>query len=1474
MVNNLQIAFDRATKKYFDQSSSDEEQVLLEYPPVAATASTTTSSTNSTSKGKRKHDSTEDSGKSEAKTMKHDKKGAQAVVSDSVKKKKSVEKLKKKHKTENAPKSEPKKKKERKVDDEVVVSSEKVEKKLDQSSSKTVNKNKKKVNNSGASAVKEVKTTKDHKSKVKHKDKSEKILPKSLAKKNEKLQNSSKKHASSKKSGKSTTVKEISADFDSSSDESVKDLIAESLATKGSQGKKGKEKQSNKTNKSTREKPPKKSKKSQPKHATNDKFDSLFDDFDKLKSRREKSPTVASMGSHITDNSFGDFHSIEIKDKYDLIKERRNQEKSSPTKPTKPSPTTNQTAAVAVTAAAVTPTKNAKQPKSKEKSAKKSKLPVEEKTKEKESKSEKSKQPKPASNQPPAVGESKKNFKQKATLDVLDLETEQTLKDINKWLEHTPRFEYNSESNSPSRYTIDDMDVHHLKVDPNDFRKPTPLPLSPSTSKKPFQPSQKNDNVPKDASILDRVASSISKNLKKLSKKKILGDKHQLMVKKKEVQRTTNRLQPGKTKGNLLCNLQNNNASSASNTNNNDELGTKEKLKETKNSLMTEINENSPQLSLGKVLDSSAFNFSSSSSIPKEEPADALGGSTAASADEEDINDEIEQSTKAAKSERSDSSPSEKTTKKEPQESAPAAGDPSVKPNLSAWFKAFGVSKKPNNVDVKKGGEKIDNYGGSCSLQRRLSTGSSVSEISSIEDSPHHSNLEDKSGVPIYNSPIHRSPVPQRNEQMQKAGYPPAESAPIRVGFYQDTTSTKSSPEKSCSPHETLTSSSAYQNYSQQSNAFPNQSNSSNLNIYSNFYNPGDSNKVRQSPTPLYDQYNLESNMNKSISSNASPSSSHQSQQSSPYQQQPISPYTPASENKNVNSDLQGNDSVSNTRSPSSTYSQSNSPFHQNPSSPYSNSQNPSQITSSPDFSNNQMAHQSSIFQQQQQQPSQEASPFPTNQHQSASQKPLSASNTSSCENNTTTPSNFALNMHQQAPVIGLPNNSAIQHPSYLHNSQSTAPQQLNYGAADNSYLLNDPARNKKLEAQTRAENYHEEMRRQVPNIEPAHESHPKYLDLSKQTSNRYASQYAQPVNFSQPLDLDFAKNRAFDAITRNIPKNNYPSALSDCSTAPNNEIGREAPKSAANFMQNAACENPNIMNSHQAIKTTQPSAVDVNYKQSPLFNSTPASSMMELTAFMRDFRQNDDRFTGIANPAANYYDKTQPAASAHMFAKNAAQSSTAAGNFQQIFSNPMTTIAYGREQQADFSSYQSRLNIFQPAASNTNQMLGAATQPPAAKAKKPKKSKKTSASPPVNPQAAVSSLPPQHQLPPNQQQAHHSIVPGSAFNYGPPSLPLYGENTASYLEEFRGSQNAYYSAAIRSTDPAIDKTVPNTSQAHPPTPSSPYHHLIPSHHPSRPYPFMNSLDQYRMMFNQSYQAGYHLGMHHNQPPPPHWYNP
>lgn len=70
-------------------------------------------------------------------------------------------------------------------------------------------------------------------------------------------------------------------------------------------------------------------------------------------------------------------------------------------------------------------------------------------------------------------------------MEALELETEQTLKDINRWLEHTPRFtDFNSRSNSPSRFNLfDDFDGGpEAKLD-TELRPPSiPNPVSALTA--------------------------------------------------------------------------------------------------------------------------------------------------------------------------------------------------------------------------------------------------------------------------------------------------------------------------------------------------------------------------------------------------------------------------------------------------------------------------------------------------------------------------------------------------------------------------------------------------------------------------------------------------------------------------------------------------------------------------------------------------------------------------------------------------------------------------------------------------------------------------------------------------------------------------------------------------------------------------------------------------------------------------------
>lgn len=142
--------------------------------------------------------------------------------------------------------------------------------------------------------------------------------------------------------------------------------------------------------------------------------------------------------------------------------------------------------------------------------------------------------------------------------------TEQTLKDINKWLDDTPRIsEYSSASNSPSHYIVADDFDGKFEYDFN---------------KKPEKPAVKKE---------------------KDMKRRPPNRDPTKFLKRREVQRTIDRLQPGKSKGNLLSNIKE--------TNKTDELfplTPLSKIKDTKNSLIVKTDENTPKLSLGSVLDS------------------------------------------------------------------------------------------------------------------------------------------------------------------------------------------------------------------------------------------------------------------------------------------------------------------------------------------------------------------------------------------------------------------------------------------------------------------------------------------------------------------------------------------------------------------------------------------------------------------------------------------------------------------------------------------------------------------------------------------------------------------------------------------------------------------------------------------------------------------------------------------------------
>lgn len=1599
MVNNLQIAFDRATKKYFDQSSSDEEQVLLEYPPIIDPVNKVKGSTTPTAQKTVQ--------KSEDKKSKHNNSNnKKKVKSDSSNDEDEEEEIEEKSKKKSKKKEEKKisvkekstvgrKRKREKDESENVTKSKKVKKSSDYEdikdiesvSSKKIETKKSKKNKEKNVVLKELKSNK--KSKKKSLLESNSTSPSKSVKKQSKLSKKNINSSTSTPVKVSKSEKEKlknnhsnkyyeSSDMDSDN-ESIRDLITENYdddepvkLNDNHNNKNNKKKKHEKDTKKVSKSQLKKHKKSKDEH----KHHSKYSDEELSMSDSERS-IVPSIINNDFDSSFERKEFLEIKDKFDLIKERRNKnalpDKTTPVKESKKDKTVHKEKnkekerkkddKLSIFDQLLAETKSPKSKSHKEGSSSKLKSETDdEKPSKKHSKKESHKistttEVKQIVSEVKQKGNKKQN---KASLDVLDMETEQTLKDINKWLEHTPRFEYSSASNSPSRYVIEDIDMHS-KIDDNDFRKPIPLmPSSPSTSNKVFPPSlQKDDKILKDTNNKAPQSSSttpnattnpalINKKGQKEPKRKKSRDKLQPLPKKKEIQRTIDRLQPGKTKGNLLTNIQN--------INKPEELfplGNREKIKEIKSSLTVETDESSPKLSLGKVLDASAFNICDPK-IEKEcfsdnEPSERKSLSDS-SIKGEDIFD---------KSEISETSFTEKDQLKSEVKSETASGtnesSNTTKPNLNAWFKAFGVPKKPKNAEEpsKKFPDSKIESSYSSSRQRKLSTGSSMSERSSVEDSPQV-GLEERGGAPApFPSPIGASPMsvtasPKPDENIiQKSTYPINSST--RVGFYQDTTSTKSSPDKSCSPREML--SPYHGHYSQQSNVYGAGNATTNVNAYSNFYNPDSSSKQRQtnyskstnSPTPYYDQYkqpmSQDSEFNNSMSPNTNPNSPYHSQQSSPYQQQPNSPFqqttTSSSGNNNTNNAVNNSSSIIDSRSPNSPYSQPNSPYQQtnqatspfnaqtNQVAPQGSSTTQSNPQTPANFNNQ---HYNTLFNHPAQQPQPEVPQFASNPQQ-VLQQPLKD------VKNATNPT-YNVNMQQQQNTANLYNSTvpAQQHPTTTQNnskvnanilstpqSQPTTHQAMMFG--DNSYT--DQNKNRNYGNNKKSDQHiipaptitTDPMPRF--NADQKIEENPKYLDLSKQANRQTHPQY-QPPSAVPPNTYpkpEYDKSQSYEMLARSMQKTAYGASMESCAVS--NELTYDArqkiaptygapasnpisnqnesikdltkPSSISNLMQNSATTNL-MHQAHQSLKTTQPSAMDINYKQSPLFNTTPGSSMMELTAFMRDFRQAEDRFSSFPNPSSGFYDK--PITPSHMFSKNIVSS---ASTLQQMFSNPMNTMAYSREQQ----EYQNRLNAFQAAANTSQSAVQAPQMPIEAKAKKPKKSKKN-----PSPEIASTAVPqhpsmPQHQMPTNQQPSHQqfamhqqsfqsfaglkipsagsststdpmkSVVPGSAFNYGPTPLGLYGENSP-YLDEFRGTQGSYYPPPLRTSETS-DKTTPNPPQAHPAAPSSPYHHLLPSHHAPRSYPFMNSIDpatlqqQYRMMFNQTYQAGY-LGMH-NQPP-------
>lgn len=387
---------------------------------------------------------------------------------------------------------------------------------------------------------------------------------------------------------------------------------------------------------------------------------------------------------------------------------------------------------------------------------------------------------------------------------------EQAVKDISKWLDDAPKGStMSSPCDSPAQ-TISTEEHDNSRLD-------------------------------------DEFSQGEKPHIRKELTRKRPSSREPKLLKRREIQRTIDRLQPGKSKGNLLTNMTNKNTEKTEDVT---PLGPQNKVRDSQ-----KAEESSPKLSLGSVLPTVEFTLGSDHNFANnDENKSEVQKDSCKTVEVEKKVEKVEVVPSEKKTEEVAVQASKKDAEVETELQIPTKpNQEKATPNLSAWFKAFGAPKtttsttattsvkkkveepepeekavepvindvkpsspkNPVKYDSPTGPDTPNPDGGDSPLpnvgttprQRRTSTGSSVSERSSFSqdlDSPRHQMS--------HTSPLLRSPASPRTEDFQKITYPIINGT-VRAGFYQDTTSIKSSPEKSCSPREAPQS--PYSPYSQ-----------------------------------------------------------------------------------------------------------------------------------------------------------------------------------------------------------------------------------------------------------------------------------------------------------------------------------------------------------------------------------------------------------------------------------------------------------------------------------------------------------------------------------------------------------------------------------------------------------------------------------------------------------------------------------
>lgn len=924
--------------------------------------------------------------------------------------------------------------------------------------------------------------------------------------------------------------------------------------------------------------------------------------------------------------------------------------------------------------------------------------------------------------------------------------------------------------------------------------------------------------------------------------------------------------------------------------------------------------------------------------------------------------------------------------------------DKSATPNWNAWLKAFGVPKK-----VKKSGDEevkreeksttsttvastpaVSTTGAFSSAQsftspaprttRKASTGSTISERSSFSQDPDSPRvgIDERIGGAYpapYPSPLGASPImTSPKDDVPKPSSPFHVNGAIRVGFYQDTT-TKSSPEKSCSPRE-QPSASPYSNYAQHLYVSTTTAAASTATAYSNLsYSSAPSATPQttslgfnnQNKMPSYfDQYkqpkSQDSDYNSSVGSN--PNSPYQSQHS-PYQSQ-TSPYA---QNSSIQSSSPVNVQAStptnlapieSSNSPNSPYAESVGSYqNQPPVSPYQQM--------SPAMSNPNVDQPKTPQQPQQHSPVANYNPSPAMVDQPPQQQQqLQVPNVN----------NVLPNYHHSNPSSPYAQPALQQQQPHVNNSvpiqqqktqmpQQTQPlsMQLTSPTPSTSSISNDPMQSQSAQQHV------------PPNLHNLHMSYsygmnqhyPSIMDtaagMSPMLMPTMANKSAKPdlVDDGQRelLNLDSSKPSLVGKAPPNDPNqlnktphgydaySMYDSYNKDMGTSKAMEMyNRVATMSFSKpFSSSLASSKLQPIEASKESQHLQNQSAPINpYQQQQSKQSTPygkSSTSGELLNIGGYPIDNKSAHLGYNQPEIDPRYDMSSGYKPNMF--GAPPDDGMNGCYyqkdltgQNIYGKnmPQTSAVSGLQQMLKAPVYNAP-----PMAQNTNVQQ---TAPPPVETKPKRTRKKKNAEPPPTAVApTVNQQQPAQQPPMNsmmhqqtslhsqihdahaaQQSSsyHHqqqslasnqgfqsyglkpmnassaksvapsestaislktssSIVPGSAFNFGPSTTGLglgpgiYGENT-SYLEDFRNSANPYYLPPTHRNpnDPNVDPSASNAAaapagslQPPPPSAASPYHHQFIPHPSSRgTYPFMNTpLDTNPQFYQQYFREEY-----------------